>query len=80
MENFISCVHAKSILCCTSLKEKYDPIPTSSEFFWFLSETVRQKQLTGPWSWGSMFCPPVIRRLRRERHKKRIDAKCSVFQ
>lgn len=33
MENFISCVHAKSILCCTSLKEKYDPIPTSSEFF-----------------------------------------------
>ena len=27
---------------------------------------------TVDWSmdWGSLFCPPVIRRLRRERHKK----------
>ena len=36
---------------------------------------------TVDWSmdWGSLFCPPVITRLRRERHKKTIDAKCSVF-
>lgn len=34
---FISYVHARFILCCTSLKEKYEPIPTSSEFFLFLS-------------------------------------------
>ena len=37
VENFISYVHAKSILCCTSLKEKYESIPTSSEFFLLLS-------------------------------------------